>query len=183
MFQSSREHRSGYDSEAENERLARLHAQVHLHTNNLGVITELNDDGSRASVTISQYKMHNNQDIEVQLIDVPVHKICIGNFYIDAKLEVGGECRVHYCERDIRTFLRTGNIQRSSYARIHDLADAYIVPTCMTEAAVSDLDGRVGLIACMSELAEIVRDFAAREAQPQSAADALSLRNKLRELL
>jgi len=133
---------------------------MHLHTNNLGVIQAVN--GNRADVDIVQFKIHNNEDIRVSLFDLPIHRPCYGDFFIDAKVQVGQECRVHYCEREIETFLTTGNIQRPRYARIHDLADAYIVPSCLTDESAEALESNnsVGLLACMSDMAEIIRTLA-----------------------
>lgn len=154
---SSREHRSAYDSAPENDRLERLHNQLHLHTNNLGIIDAVR--GNRADVTLAQRKKHNGEDITVKLIDLPIHVVCIGDFYIDAEAKAGGECRVYFCEREIESFITGGSVSNSAHARIHDLADAYIVPSCLSDTAIANLGDSVGLLKCVSDLAQVVIDL------------------------
>jgi len=174
VLRSSREHRSGYDSQPENERLAQMHYQAHLHTNNLGIITALNNNGKRADVRVAQFKMHNGQDITVDLPDLPVHPVLIGDFFLDAKLNVGQECRIHYCERNIRSFLRSGRIGRVTIPRFHDIADGYIVPTCMSESAVAGLSTKVGLLKCISDLSQQLINLAGVILPPGAGAQVIA---------
>jgi len=158
-FVASREHSSAYNSQAENERLERLHERLHLHTNNLGIVTNVRSR-YRVDIQIVQRKKHNGRNIDVILEDVPVHVICSGGFYIGARIEVGNEVRVYYCDREIQTFLNNGGINNAATSRIHNLADAYCVPTCLSDASVESLEGQVDLLECFSDLSRELRAFA-----------------------
>lgn len=179
-FVASREHRSAYGSKPENDRLENLHHQLHIHTNNLGIIDAVN--GRRADVTVVQRKKHSSvENVTVQLLDVPIHTVCYGDFFLDAKVKVGDECRIHYCEREIETHLTQGGINDDKIARNHSLADAYIVPTCMTDGA--DFSDKIGLLKTICDLATIVGEFATLEAQPTVADDIAALKLKIEALI
>jgi len=105
---------------------------VKINTLMLCKITGINNQGT-GNETLSVQPLVNNVSAENKAIvppisyEVPQTRIMGGNAGIIIQYQVGDTCLVGYCNRDISSAKRTGQLSNADTGRILDLADAVVI--------------------------------------------------------
>lgn len=116
-------------------RLAQDATMSRLNCHNIGRIEEFDKQTQRCTVQLMQIKQFNNEYITpVPLTDVPLIIIGAGNGHITLPNPVGTICLLLFLDRNIDTFLETGEMYSPDTTRMHDFSDCVALTTFKTLA-------------------------------------------------
>ena len=139
-------------------RLAQDAAMARLNCHNIGRIEEFDAQTQRCTVQLMQIKQFNNEYITpVPLTDVPLIMLGAGNGHITMPNPVGTICLLLFLDRNIDTFLETGEMYSPDTTRMHDFSDCVALTTFKTLAnPIQNYDERAVSI-FNSELIEAIQ--------------------------
>ena len=116
-------------------RLAQDATMSRINCHNIGRIEEFDKQTQRCTVQLMQIKQFNNEYITpVPLTDVPLIIIGAGNGHITLPNPVGTICLLLFLDRNIDTFLETGEMYSPDTTRMHDFTDCVALTTFKTLA-------------------------------------------------
>ena len=116
-------------------RLAQDATMSRLNCHNIGRIEEFDGETQRCTVQLMQVKQFNNEYITpVPLTDVPLIIIGAGNGHITLPNPEGTICLLLFLDRNIDTFLETGEMYSPDTTRMHDFSDCVALTTFKTLA-------------------------------------------------
>lgn len=116
-------------------RLAQDAVMSRLNCHNIGRIEEFDKQTQRCTVQLMQVKQFNNEYITpVPLTDVPLIILGAGNGHITMPNPVGTICLLLFLDRNIDTFLETGEMYSPDTTRMHDFSDCVALTTFKTLA-------------------------------------------------
>lgn len=113
--------------------LAQNAVMSRLNCHNIGKILEFDADTQRCTVQLMQVKLFNEQNITpVPITDVPLIILGAGNAHITMPDPVGTICLLLFMDRNIDTFLETGELYAPDTTRMHDFSDCVALTTFTT---------------------------------------------------
>jgi hypothetical protein len=116
-----------------------IHARmVVTHTAIPAIVKEVKASTVTVQVAVKRLFDIGEEKLEARpylmIPDVPVVFPSAGDFSLAFTIVVGDEGLLHFCEKDIQTFLQSGKLSTPTSLRKHALEDAVFVPTRLSDA-------------------------------------------------
>lgn len=113
-----------------------------LNCHNVGKIIEFDAQTQTCTVQIMQIKQYGeNEYIPAPLVNVPLIVYGGGNGFITLPNPVGSYCLIFFLDRNIDSFILTGEMYVPETGRMHDFTDAIAITTFSTLAnPISEYD-------------------------------------------
>lgn len=113
-----------------------------LNCHNVGKIIDFDSSTQTCTVQILQIKQHGENDyIPAPITQVPLIVYAGGNGFITLPNPVGSYCLLFFMDRDIDSFILTGEMYVPETGRMHDFTDCIAITTFSTLAnPIADYD-------------------------------------------
>lgn len=107
---------------------------VSYNSMNIGIIQEFNSSKQTATIRIAIKKIlsENPDGTKIYkehplILECPVMTLFGGGSFINLPIQVGDNCIVLFCDRDIDEWLVSGGVQPPNSRRVHDITDAVAI--------------------------------------------------------